>query len=113
MAIPKKVEERIKDLERQRDIAVRALNDVVDGQTPSGIYVQRADCTGEKPGPTFRKVYIQTHTLEINHAGVKLHILLREDKVDISFDNSIIGEVVSIYPQAANSIAFAASKPRT
>lgn len=83
--LSKKVQEYIKDIEQERFIAIRALNEYIDGQTPSPFYIEDALSTGETQGPTFKRVYIQTHKMTIEHQGVYLTILLRDDHIDMQW----------------------------
>lgn len=77
--LPKWAQEHIKKLERERDVAIRSLNEYVDGQTESAIYYDDLISTGEERGPSNKRVYIQTHGIEIKHNGVHLSLLLREN----------------------------------
>lgn len=72
--LPKWAQEHIKNLTRQRDVAVRALDKYVNKQTESSFYTEDLECTGEQSGPTCRKRYIQTHSIFVVWQGVKLQI---------------------------------------
>lgn len=72
--LPRWAQEHIKDLERQREVAVRALDEYVDAQTESPFYTLDNECTGERQGPTFRKRYIQAHSIEVEWRGVVLSV---------------------------------------
>lgn len=74
--LPKWAQERIKELERERDLSIRALNEFKDEQTVSPIYYEDAVCTGEQAGPSFKRRYIQTNKLTVEYEGVSLDILL-------------------------------------
>lgn len=77
--LPKWAQDHIKTLERERDVAVRSLNEYVDGQTESSIYYDDLISTGEERGPSNKRVYIQTHSIEVEHNGVHLSLLLRDN----------------------------------
>lgn len=72
--LPKWAQEHIRDIERERDIAVSVKNKMVDEQTPSPIYVN--DWTTNPI--TKRYVQCQCKNLVIEHAGVRAEILLAE-----------------------------------
>lgn len=74
--LPKFAQEYIIALEREREMALRALNQYVDDQSPSPIYIDEYECTGEDKGPTKKRRYVQTRNLMIEYAGVELSIFL-------------------------------------
>lgn len=74
--LPKWARDHITNIERERDVSVRALNEFQDSQTPSGIYYDDCVCTGETKGPSNKRKYIQSHQLEVEHAGVLLSVFL-------------------------------------
>ena len=103
--LPKWAQQRIKDLERERETAVRALNEYVDHRTPSPFYTADLVCTGEETGPSSKRVYIQTHHMTVVHQGVELSILLRDDHIDLGWaasENTMkhVAFVPSSYQQA-------------
>lgn len=57
--LPKWAQEHIRKIEREREVAVRALNQYVDDQTPAAFYVDEPESTGEQVGPSFKKRYFQ------------------------------------------------------
>src|SRR5271166_3700346 len=75
--LPKFAQEEIETLRRQRQQAVAALNNFVDQDTPSNVWFDERPCTGESPGPTYKKHYVQSRWLEVEWAGVRLTVLLR------------------------------------
>lgn len=81
--LPKWAQEHIKDIQRQRDIAVRQLNKFCDNQTESRIFVDDAPCTGEGKGPKRKRHYIQSDKVAIMHKGVQLEIICREHYINI------------------------------
>ncbi len=73
--LPKKIQQRINDLQRERDVAVRALNEYLDNQTPSHFYFDDLLSTGEERGPSPKRVYVQAGShITIEHAGVTLEV---------------------------------------
>lgn len=74
--LPKWAQEHIATLERERDVAIRELNEWVDSQTPSPIYIDEMVCTGETKGTTTKRRYVQTRRLTIEYAGVELDVFL-------------------------------------
>lgn len=95
--LPKWAQEYIKDLERERFVAVRSLNEAVDKSTPTPFYYEDSPCTGEKPGPNSKRFYVQTNWIYVEHAGVTLQIIVRPDRpeIDLSWSavNRAIGDV--------------------
>lgn len=83
--LPKWAQEHIRNLEREREAAVNALNLVIDDQTPAAMYVEDWACTGESAGPTTKRRYVQGRTLEIRHDGVALSITLRDGVIDLQW----------------------------
>ena len=82
--LPKWAQDHIRDIQRQRDIAVRALDQYTDNQTPSPFYVQEMECV-EKGAPKFYTRYIHGHRMNVIHQGIELQILLRDDHIDLSW----------------------------
>lgn len=83
--LPKWVQEHIRDLKRQRETAINCLNDFVDSQTPSPIFYDDVICSGEETGPSWKRTNVQTNQITINHAGVELRIVLRDEAIDIGW----------------------------
>lgn len=97
--LPKWAQEKIKTLERERENAIRQLNDYLDSQTKSPFYITDLVSTGEaERGPSYKTTYIQTNKMTIFHAGVLLDILLREGQIDLSWggDHSRLHEIAFI-----------------
>ena len=82
--LPKWAQEHIHNTQRQRDIAVRALDEYTDNQTPSPVSVQEMECV-EHGSPKFYTRYVQTNKITINHSGVELRVLLRNGHIDLSY----------------------------
>lgn len=82
--LPKWAQEHIADLTRQMDVAKRTLNEFTDSQTPSDFYVEEMLCLTEgNQNNKFVKRYIQSHKVDVEHDGVRLTILLRQDEKGI------------------------------
>lgn len=73
--LPKWAQERILTLERERDLAIRALNAFQDEQTPSMFYHDDWVSTGEGKGPSVKRRYVQTHNMVVENAGITLRIV--------------------------------------
>jgi hypothetical protein len=84
--LPKWAQEHIEKIERERDQAIKALNEYVDNQTVSPFYVEDYVSTGEERGPSYKRSYIQTHKMTIEHEGVELNVLLREGYIDLQWN---------------------------
>lgn len=83
--LPKWAQEIIKDISRERETAIRALNEYVDSQTPSPFYIDETECLGEQQGPSTKRRYIQAHRITVVYEGVRLDILLRDDTIDLKW----------------------------
>ena len=64
----------IRSLRRERDTAIQTLNEFVDSQTPSRIFVDDLVSTGERQGPSEKRLYVQSDKVSILHAGVMLDV---------------------------------------
>lgn len=72
--LPKWAQQLIKELSRERDTAINQLNDYIDDQTESEIFIDEYVSTGENQGPTSKRQYIQGHNVTFVHAGVELDV---------------------------------------
>lgn len=111
--LPKWAKGHIKDIEQERDAARRALDEFCDDQTPSAFYTEDYVCDGKNKnaqgigGPTTRRLYIQTHRMEVEHAGVYLSILLRDDTIELSWDSGRRGlEDIVLQPKSFQMISL-------
>lgn len=89
--LPLWAQKYISDLKRQRETAVRFLNESLDRQTESPFYVESYESTEETTGPSLKYVYFQTHRMQVHHAGVYLSITLRDKSVDLTWGNRRFG----------------------
>lgn len=83
--LPKWAQELIKDLERQRQAAVSALEDFTKANDTGPVRVRMMVCDGESRGPSSREVRFDAHWLEVEHAGVHLGITLAGDEIRLSY----------------------------
>ena len=77
--LPKWAQDYITGVEREREISIRMLNKWKDDQTKSPFYVEEVVCTGEEKAPSFKNRYIQTRSINVDHGGVHLRVILREE----------------------------------
>jgi hypothetical protein len=86
----------IKDLRRERYVAVRQLNKYCDQQTVSRIYFDDYVSTGEVQGPSLKRGYVQSNKITIEHAGVLLNVYAHEEKkirIQWSQPGNAIGDI--------------------
>lgn len=83
--LPKWAQEHINKIERERDVSIKALNEFTDSQTEAPFFYSEFVCTGEERGPSSKKKFIQTHQMEVEHAGVSLSITLRDGRIDVGW----------------------------
>lgn len=83
--LPKWAQEYIRDVNREREVAVAALNRWVDDQTPAPIYVNELECLGEQRGPSHKVRYVQGNRLRVDFADVALEVVLRDDVIDMQW----------------------------
>lgn len=84
--LPKWAQDYIKDLEGQRSVAVRALNDFTDHSSPSPIFIEDDPRTGEEPGPSFKRVYLQTHRVFFEYAGIELCVTPWDNEIRLDWN---------------------------
>jgi hypothetical protein len=101
--LSKKVQDYIRKIERERDIAVRALNEHLDNETPSEIYIEEYESTGEEIGPTLKRRNIQGYKVSFEHAGVGLDVSIFDDNcIDLlwSKKNHLLSGDVAFIPSS-------------
>lgn len=97
--LPKWAQTHIANLERERDVAVRSLNETIDDQTESPFFWDDLVCTGETQGPSLKRRYFQSHAIRVVHEGVSLSIYLRDGEIDLSWgDTGNHGREVALIP---------------
>lgn len=82
--LPKWAQEHIRDLTRQREVAVKALHDWSDAQSVQPISVSEMECIGPGTPEHFTR-YIKGRYVTVKWIGVELNLLLREDAVQLSW----------------------------
>lgn len=103
--LPVWAQDYIRKIEREREVAVKALNDYTDESTPSPFYVDELESTGEQAGPSIKRRYIQTHKIAVEWKGVLLEVYLRPDEYGIQLGWSDTGRElkhVALVPESFN-----------
>jgi hypothetical protein len=77
--LPLWARDHITKIEREREVAVQALNEYCDTQTPAPFYCDEYESTGEDREPTSKRRYFQGHRITVEWLGVRLGVLLRKD----------------------------------
>jgi len=85
MRLPKWAKDHIRDLTRQREAAVRALDKFEATQTPSKMWVEDFCSDGKTRGPSTRKLYVQGRRITIEHNDIRLDVLMREEALDLQW----------------------------
>lgn len=110
--LPKWAQERMADLERRTRVAEAALKDNLDNQTPSEFYVEEYLSTGEGSDKHVKR-FIQTYKMAVEHDGVKLTILLRQDEkgLDLQWQSTdrLMNEVAMV-PTSFNKVKIVAKE---
>lgn len=98
--LPGYARDYIQTIERQREDAVRVLNEAVDRQTPQPFYIRNHVMSGERNGPVDKKFYIDApYGVEVEHLGVYLRVWINEDGIALSWntnDRSSMGDVAFV-----------------
>ena len=107
--LPKWARDHIKNVARQRDAAVRKLNEFEDTQTPGPFSYDDFVCdgAGKDGSPGMRKRYVSgAHRMNINHAGVELEVCLRDDLIDLRWDSedARLRYNVVMQPRSSNNV---------
>lgn len=84
--LPKWAQEYINKTEMQRNAAVSALNEFVNEQTPSKIWIETHPCTGESSGPSQKRRYLQGRevTFKIGKEEVTVGFCFDRDSLKIT-----------------------------
>lgn len=80
--LPRWAQEHIADIEQQRFVAIRALNEYQDSQTESPFRCRDFECTGEGK-EQLKTRFVQTNKMEVHWAGVELTVLIRPNVQEI------------------------------
>lgn len=108
--LPKWAQEHIANIERERDVSIRALNKSIDTTTESPFYYETFECTGEEDkGPSMKRYYYQAHNMTVVHLGVEATIYLRDRGINISYsspDTVGLRKEIAIMPDCHQSITL-------
>jgi hypothetical protein len=110
--LPKWAQEHIVNLERRTKTAEDALNDYKDNQTPSEFYTEDMLCVGEG-SPEYVKRYVQGYKMNVEHDGVRLTILLRQDEKGIDlqwYSTDRLMREVAMVPLSFNKVKIVAKE---
>lgn len=83
MAMTKKEQAEMDTLRRQRDEAVRCLNEWLDSQTPAAF--STTDIIRDTQPPRFVKRYFAGRNIEVEHLGIRVSVKLRVDCISIDY----------------------------
>lgn len=113
--LPKWAQEHIADLKRQRDHAIRDLDEHEDNQTPTPFFYETFCCDGKQgKAPTPRRYYFESHRhMTVEYMGVRLEIILRDRGIDLSWAASgkRVHEVVPFVPTSYQAARLEGVKP--
>jgi hypothetical protein len=115
--LPKWAQDEFRSLQRERDTAVRKLQEYEDSQTESPIsYTSLVSDGAADVGPTIRTRYINgTNKIEFEHRGVHLRVMLTEsgshhsDGIWLQWGNNIMGDIAMI-PDGYQSVRLIANE---
>ncbi len=113
--LPMWAQDYIANLESERFVAVRALNEAMDELTPSPFYVDDGVCTGESSGPTVKRKYIQARKITCDIHGIELDISIftNNDKpgIKLSWASKVRGMAdVAMIPMSLNQVELVAKE---
>ena len=119
--LPKWAQEHIVDLARQRAAAVQALNEATNRVQPAPFYFTDTVHTGEASGPSFKKFYVNTRRMSVEHAGIQLDVFLPEPDdgqrlygIELTYRSiggrGLTDRMVGIMPRSINSVQLAAKE---
>lgn len=105
--LPQWVQQVIRDLDRQRLILQRELNEARDNQTPSPFFTDKLIWMDDTKSPAASRQYFQTESITINHANVEMDIYLHEAGINVHFAGGrrLSGDC-AIIPRASNAVLF-------
>lgn len=81
--LPKWAQEHIRQLEGQRNSAVRALQRFCESNSTGAIVAPQLVC--DSSPPSHREARYNWHNLEVRHVGVRLRITLYDDRINLSY----------------------------
>lgn len=110
--LPKWAQDHIVTIERERKVALDALNAYIDTSTPSCFSVKELESTGEKQGPVFKQRFIQTRKVKVEYLGVELAVNVHSDE-GISLQWSGVGHTLEHVAFVPTSFQSAILIPRS
>lgn len=101
--LPKWAQQYIADIERARDVSVRQLNEYLDQQKESRLWVDDLVCTGETQGPSYKRRYIQDRRINflVGSTEVRIGLDLKDEK---RLQINCGGRQMVFQPTASNAI---------
>lgn len=108
--LPKWAQEHIRTLTREREVAVRRLDEMTNAQSESPFFSDQYDCT-ESP-PVSRRVYYQSGIrMSVVHEGVLLDIVLRGKTIELTWgDPKHMGGSVCCQPHSYQQVHLLAKE---
>jgi hypothetical protein len=107
--LPKWAQDYIQKVERQRDAAVDALNNFVNEQTPTNVYIEENPCTGEgTTGPICKIRYLQVHAVTFKLGKEEITVRHKFDSPGLQI--SAGWSRLCIRPEASNCIEIIEEK---
>jgi len=106
--LPKWAQEEFERVVRERDTAVKALNNYCDKQTKSPFYYNDFLCVDQPPKKY--TAYVQTHTMKVEHKGVCLEIIPSDDGIILQWggDKHYYVKDVALVPKAYQRVELIA-----
>jgi len=99
--LPKWAQKYIEKIERERETAIRYLNEHLDNQTPSPFFSDDLVSTGEQQGPSFKTRYFQAYRMSVLNGSIHLEIKPKDDGIELQWsekDRSI--EDIAMIPMS-------------
>ena len=100
--LPVWAQEHIRTLQRERDVAVRTLNEFEDRQTKSNVWIEDHVCLGEQSGPTEKRLYLQDYKVTFQLGRTEVVVMLRESEQCLEV--CVSGSNLYFQPRASNVI---------
>ena len=101
--LPKWAQDHIRTLDSERVLAVRQLNEYLDEQKESKMWIDDLVCTGETQGPSYKRRYIQHRRINfmVGSTEVRIGLDLRDEK---HLQINCGGRQMVFQPTASNAI---------
>jgi hypothetical protein len=81
--LPKWAQEGIQNLKRERELAVRKMEALINANQEGSFRVAEFVCTTTPPA--MYETFIQGTRLDINWKGIEVNIILRDESIDFSY----------------------------